>query len=325
MLDKMGMLENMKQRSKEEIGIWLKMAGKDPAYMPQYLAYGFIHDKVELERLLQFDDKGIPLGWVHATLTSHNPLMVSYFALVCWNDFIQLDAETSKNRFLEMANFLSEMGNLDEKGFWLPYFQSVPKFGLNSPWYSGLAHAVAMAVFIRSFDLTGDKKYQRIATQLCLTLTRPKAEGGFFETIHDGGSWIQEYPTDKIKQVLNGLLFCLIGLYEYQLKIGENPSTGKVLADCEATLFQRLPNYLVGPYTRYAFGRAAFSNIEYQGLFVFLFLHLHQLSGKHAYKMLAARFNKHTDWEAFFSFYEISDYKYRAATIKHTVCQRINE
>jgi hypothetical protein len=315
-LDKLGMMESMKQSNRELIEKWLIGRDAEPTYIPNYLAYGFIKDEKQLEKLLQFDENGIPIGWKHAKPTAHNPLMIGYMALVYWNNQIRGDMPNNEKRFLELASFLAKYGVIKKNGYWLPYLQSVPRLGLSTPWYSGLAHAVALSVFIRAFEVTADKHYKNLADQLCNTLTTPTQEGGFLELLPGGGYWIQEYPTDKIKQVLNGLLFCLIGLYEHQLKLGGNQMVRKVLNDCEATFFHWLPKYLVGKYTRYAFGKPTFSNIEYQGLFVFLFLHLYRLSGKHVYHKLADRFNKYTDWDAFFLFYEIEDHKGRIPILR---------
>ncbi len=311
LLDQLGLLEKMKEATKSQVKRWQSEGNTEGYYKEGYFAYSFIQQPRELEKLMVFDDSGIPIGWEHARPTAHNPLMVSYYALVCWNNYVKTADEESKEKFIASLDFLIKTGKHENGCYWLPYHQSVPNFGLVAPWHSGLAHAVAMSAFIRAFDLTSNESYRNIAQHLCNSLVMPEAAGGFFEQLPDGGTWIQEYPTEKIKQVLNGLLFCLIGLYEFQLKMGDNPEIAKVLSACEETLFKRLPQYLVGPYTRYSYDRAAFSNIEYQGLFVFLFLHLYHLSGKFAYLKLAERFNGYTNWEGFFSFYHIFDYKGR--------------
>lgn len=317
-LDKMGLMSGMKFRTKKQLEVWLDMPSNHGSFQPVYTAYSFLNDPEELTARLDFDENGMPIGWRHAAPTAHNPLMVSYLSLVHSNHFLATGDENSKEKLISILEFLSSFGKADSLGFWLPYYQSVPKFGLKAPWYSGLAQAVAVSAFIRGFECTGRNVYLEKATQLCRVLLLPSQSGGLLENIEGGGAWIQEYPSKQIGQVLNGSLFCLIGLYEYKLKCNNLPQLPEVLSNCEATLFDRLPSFLVGRYTRYAWGGARFSNIEYQGLYVFLFLHLFYLSGKPVYLALAKRFHRNTDWSAFFRFYGIA---FEPARLPKILCE----
>ncbi|MBI1223988.1 MAG: hypothetical protein GC192_02010 [Bacteroidetes bacterium] len=315
--EKIGLLEGIKKQTRMGMAEWALFPTIEPIWQNTYMAYGFIEEPKVLARLLEFDGSGIPVGWKHAHPKAHNPLMVSYLALVWANHYYCTQDTNSKVEFMKLVDFLAEFGKTTDQGFLLPYFESVPKFGLISPWYSGIAQAVGSSVFIRAFKMTGNPLYREIAQKLCSTLLRPVEMGGFLEQLPEGGFWIREYPTFKISRVLNGFLFCLIALYEYKLSVASPPELDKVLDDCEATLFQELPNYIFGKYTRYAAGKAKFSNVEYQGLYVYLFQHLFLLSGKNSYLQLSKHFNRHTDWKAFSLFYE-SDKPFKSPDILYS-------
>ena len=313
----LGLLKNYQANNQKKFQAWFEADfGNNQELLinspsDTFFSYAFLQDPRELYRLMVFDGNGAPLGWKHAKPTAPNPLMASYIALSYFNHYRASGQVSSKKDFLFFADFLAAHGKIDNGGFWLPYHQPVPKFGIQAPWYSGLAQAVAMSVFIRAFHLTDKQIYLEKVNLLYQTLNLPVERGGFLEATPEGQLWVQEYPTLHIRFVLNGFVLCLICLFEYLHFIGNKLQLKDSVRNLTASLFDNLHHFIFGGYTKYARNRHYFSNIEYQGLYVFMFLHLFKLSGKWGFLQLAKHFHLHTEWSAFFTLYGIEDYHNR--------------
>jgi len=119
-------------------------------------------------------------------------------------------------RFLTDARWLKDKG-MDEKGR-LPYLFTItagpsnPRT-LKAPWYSAMAQGLAMSVFLRAYDHTGDPSYlaaARAALQPCLhDVTEPPETRG---VASGNGLWLEEYP--DATHVLNGSIFGMLGIWD---------------------------------------------------------------------------------------------------------------
>ncbi len=270
-----------------------------------YLPYAFLNSPMELARHLKFDINGIPIGRIDANPKHYNPLFSCYYGLVSYNAYLHTNEQENIDKFLLQVDFLNQYGIENPSGFWLPYYEDLPKFQLKAPWFAGITQALAISVFIRAFIKTNQKIYRQRAMQLFQTFFLSVENGGFLKHTPEGFSWIEEYPSKNPTYVLNGFVFNLIALVEYYKVIDESIEVKERLNACFKSFFYSLHHYVFGMFTKYSRKNMAFSNIEYQGLYVFLFLHLYRLTGKPAFREMADFYNQNTDWELFFSFYQI--------------------
>ena len=92
-----------------------------------------------------------------------------------------------------------------------PSFQNF--YEIKSPWFSSLYQGLIASCFIRAYLLTNDIKYITLANksiQFVLNYNGPQKLIKKIENIHI----TQEYPGDKVPNVLNGHLSFLIGALE---------------------------------------------------------------------------------------------------------------
>ncbi|WP_175552438.1 D-glucuronyl C5-epimerase family protein [Tangfeifania diversioriginum] len=100
------------------------------------------------------------------------------------------------------------------KGIGLPY--NFNYGGLKAPWYSGMTQGYAISYLLRYYDLTDDETILPIIKKIAFVLISPQEDGGTISTTKEGCTWIEEYPNStRSKQVLNGFINGLIGLFEY--------------------------------------------------------------------------------------------------------------
>ncbi|HZD34188.1 MAG TPA: D-glucuronyl C5-epimerase family protein [Nitrososphaeraceae archaeon] len=99
------------------------------------------------------------------------------------------------------------------------YWYDWPTYNLKKPWRSAMANGEALTPLVKAHELTGDMLYLDAAKKLL---------NSFFVKVEDGGItykdsykswWYEEYVADNFgaeeSRVLNGMLFALIGVYEY--------------------------------------------------------------------------------------------------------------
>src|SRR5690606_35869609 len=132
--------------------------------------------------------------------------------------------------------------------------------------------------FVRGGFIFDDKDlYFDKAKSLLRQMLAPKESGGAGILINNNQRWIEEYPGESPTMVLNGFIGALVGLLDYRNITGDL-SFDDDIHSLIATLHNELPSYIYGKYVRYCKKHFRFSNLMYQGLYVFQMIHLFELT-----------------------------------------------
>lgn len=186
-----------------------------------------------------------------------NPLTPAVYALHCYN---KGDIEIFN---AQLEYLITQIKTKGDQYYW-EYKEGVSRFGITGPWVSGISQAVISSVMLRKYYECSDQKYLNIAKgaiAYCLD-TNNGLKTQFLD-----GYWIEEYPAEKGKGVLNGFQFFLIALSELS-------SFGFFQSDLQEGmkgLFSMLPNYHEGIYLKYALNISDLCNPWYNKI------HYHQL------------------------------------------------
>jgi len=134
----------------------------------------------------------------------------------------------------------------------------LPEAELKAPWYSGLAQGSALGVLSRLFMFTNDSTYLRAANKTFYSLLHLNGAGHPWVAFIDntGCYWIDEYPLWQPSRTLNGFIYAVFGLYDYQ-QLTQDSKAEKVIKDC----FKTLKNYI--PLFRRK-GQPSFYGLQYQ-------------------------------------------------------------
>ena len=191
-----------------------------------------------------------------------NPLTPAIYALHCYN-------ENKMDVFKLHADYLlTQMKISGEQCYW-EYDEDVVRFILPAPWTSGISQGVITSVMLRMYRETQEEKYLDIAKgAIAFSLD---SKNGLRTELQDG-YWIEEYPTERGRGVLNGFLFFLIALAELS-------SLGHFQNDFQEGikgLLSRIPFYHKGIYLKYASNIPDLCNPWYDKI------HYHQLNAMYA-------------------------------------------
>jgi heparosan-N-sulfate-glucuronate 5-epimerase len=184
-------------------------------------------------------------------------------------------------RFLTQARFLRE--SQDPAGGW-QYPVPVPRYQVAPGWYSAMAQGLAMSVLLRAHDATGEPVYREAAEGAVALLLKPLESGGCAHYDMLGRPFLEECPTDPPCHILNGALFALIGLGEWEARAGGGAS--RRTAD---RLVAQLAEYDTGYWSRYDLRFIAPATMAYHSLHVSLLEANAQLLGYEVFGRTARR------------------------------------
>ncbi len=186
----------------------------------------------------------------------YNPVSIAQFALGAYDTYLETGDKTAKTDFLRHANWLRDKG-MDADGRF-PYTWFYSSRGLKAPWYSGMAQGMGISALLRAYQLTNDYSYRRAAEKAFRPFTTSVAGGGV--TTRDGDDyWLEEYTEAQPKQVLNGSIFAMWGVWDLYRVTG-NTTAKSVFNRATATLSRHLDDYEYKGYCLYERYPAHYSN-----------------------------------------------------------------
>ncbi len=182
-----------------------------------------------------FDEQGLPLvdyqQWYEkhgiregkkTFPTVYTPVTVAQFGLAHHQEFLTGGAENNKHLFLASARWLSKNLKKANDAFWVwEHLFPMPVYGLEPPWASAMAQGEGISLLLRAYEFTKNQAFLQAARQAFQSFLFPVEQGGvtFFDA--EGNVWFEEYPAVPPPHVLNGMIFAMIGLYEFWRLTGD--------------------------------------------------------------------------------------------------------
>lgn len=244
-------------------------------FQAKFISAGFLKD---FRRKLVFVDE-IAVGEHGGEM---NPLTPATYALFNYNKYVDSSLDEDYLEFHKHWEFLEANRLTNKSGSYWEYTHDFKRFNLTSPWVSGLAQAMIASVYLRKFIEEKNNEHLKIAKE-CIDFCYHQ-ENGLYTSI-DGGKkyWIEEYPGEKGKGVLNGYLFFLIALAE--LTTFDESYTEKLQLGLE-TVLTFIPDYHKGKYLRYSTNIPDLANRHYQEIHAYQLEHLFKLTRAKVFESL---------------------------------------
>lgn len=152
----------------------------------------------------------------------YHPTAISAYALSQFNIFVDSGDEKSKVLFLKYADWLVD--NLAKRnGFaaWNFSFNwKSPGYKCNEPFISSMSQGMGISALVRAWELTSDPRYITTAGRALSAFEVPVSRGGLLRVSKQGDTWYEGIPSPIGAQILNEVLFALIGLYEMHHNTG---------------------------------------------------------------------------------------------------------
>jgi D-glucuronyl C5-epimerase-like protein len=213
----------------------------------------------------------------------HNPVSVSLYALAR-----HADAAAGPGRPGEgVAGFLAQARHLrrsqDAQGGWR-YPVPVPRYRVAPGWYSAMAQGLAVSVLLRAHDLTGERSFRDAAEGAVRLLLTPVRGGGCADYDARARPFLEECPADPPTRVLNGAVFALFGLAEWETR-----TDGRAHRPAARRLAGSLAGYDTGYWSRYDLRFAAPATLAYHALHIALLRAAAQVFGDDRWAAAADR------------------------------------
>jgi len=287
---------------------------KQRVVSPYYFTYAHFSHPDELAKALSLNADGVATSSVNSPYIEQvNPLFPAYYGLVCFNHFFKTKDQQSRKAFFKQVEFLKEYGTLEKDQFSLPYPFDYPKFDLKAPWISGITQGLAASLFGRAHKLEPEAGYDQLQEKAIKAMFVSVENGGLLSHSQAGHPWIEEYPSKPYSHVLNGFIFSIIATIEFAQETKDENYLERS-KNLIKSLLAELHHYQQGPYLRHNLRQWSLSNLEYQGLNTFQFVHLYQLTGIERFKDLALLSEAAFEWNDFFYFYQIKNRKINLST-----------
>jgi hypothetical protein len=220
--------------------------GRGRIYRP-HLLEGFFNDltgKAHWQGLV--DEHGVPIIQTDRGNRFSFPITVFQKGLAHW-DLWLLSGRTNsceREKFLIIAEW--GVRNIDSNGGWKCW--ELFGRGTTCP-YSSMAQGQGISVLSRAHLLTGDSRYRSAAFLARDEMLDPNSNLGVARREADD-LILEEYPGSRMPAVLNGWMFSLMGVQDFQLAFpGER--SGEPLEKSLSALANRLSDYDTGYWSQY--------------------------------------------------------------------------
>lgn len=247
-----------------------------------------------------FDAAGIPLLDYQGDIgRQYNPIAIAQYGLARFNRWSTTHAEDDRAAWISVADWLARELRPNSHGVrvWMHDFNWPYRQPLHAPWYSGLAQGNGVSMLMRAAKATGEAVYTDAAHAAFESLLLPVSDGGVLVTDERGDVWIEEYLVDPPSHILNGFMWALFGVYDYEQWSGR-PEATQLWTACIGTLERRLCEFDTGWWSLYEArheGREMLASRYYQTLHITQLQIMYRLTGLDVFADSAARFQSYLD------------------------------
>ncbi len=247
-----------------------------------------------------FDENGLPLvdysQWYrrHGIRSSgkpfptvYTPVTVAQFGLAHHQKFCLTREEKNKEPFLTAANWLVENLKPGQDAFWVwKHLFPMPVYRLQPPWVSAMAQGEGVSLLLRAYEHTKTQAFLAGARRAFQAYLFPLEQGGVSFFDEEGNVWFEEYPTEPPPHVLNGMIFALIGLYEFWQMTGD-VDAHRLFFSGVLTLIRFLPAYDAGYGSRYDLLTKRVVDEKYHRIHIAQMRVLFEWTGEELFKRMA--------------------------------------
>jgi len=266
------------------------------------------------------DENGIPLNRPYIDVKSDDlfyyPITIGQMGLSVFQTYLNTNRKEDLSRFLKFADWFIEHVDFDDKlgARWLTHVP-LPAYQNPGPWQSAFSQSRAISILLRAYQQSQKSKYRKLA-ELALKPFQYSVQEGGVSSEAPWGICYEEYTASVPTLVLNGHIFALFGLFDYQRVFPNDEDCNLLIKDGLASLKNSLPYYDMGYWTRYNYCEAEFypdidpATISYHRLHIMLLKVMTRLDPDPIY----AEYNIEK-WKSYigpYNFLKVSFMKYNA-------------
>jgi hypothetical protein len=194
------------------------------------------------------DEHGVPTFSI-ASGTFYNPISIGQYALANMTAFRHGEASRGPLARAQLDWLAGAQARDGEwTGCWVMDHDD-PKYPwLRTPWSSALTSGNAMSALLRGWQLFGDEVYGEAARLAYHGLHATRDRTLYLDSGEE--LWYEEYPGDPPLHVLNGHVYCLLGVADYARATGDSTADA-MWRRAAATALSRLDEFDLGYWSAY--------------------------------------------------------------------------
>lgn len=257
--------------------------------MKESLDY-YINLKDFINEVKVFDSKLVPLvKYPYGIGIQYNAVTCCQFALGNLQLYLESNLKKFLNRFFLICKWLTKTSIKTKFGgkAWYYNFDN-PYYRVKTPYLSCMSQGQAISVFIRAYNLTGNRFYLQMAKKSMKVLQKPIDVGGVLcnDTF---GIWLEEVPTNPPSHILNGYIFALFGVYDLFLVTKEDEY--KIFFDeCVDTLRKAIHLFNNGYWSIYDLFYKYPSTLSYHDLHIWQLKALYRITDCKVFEVVSRKF-----------------------------------
>ncbi len=225
-------------------------------------------------------DNGIPVFYLNGVYRSFFPITVLNYGLGLLNRLH--DGENVRHELQQVLDFILKKQNQD--GAWRYEIPQNVTHGMAGGKVSGMTQGLAISFLVRC------QRIGLLSKEDCLSVILP-AKNLMLSSLCvnqiDGEPFIEEFSVSGGTSVLNGSMFALLGLYDYEVFTGDSGN----FAQFENALRNLLPGFCFGIWSYYD-RKGSICSKFYQQLHVDMMTVFYQLTGNPMYRQYGKRWEK---------------------------------
>lgn len=229
--------------------------------------------------------------------SSYSPNQIANIGLAYLDSY----QKTNNSEYLALAqkyaDKLKEISVSKKGALYFPYNFNFAMHGkkdevLMSPWYSGMAQGEALSFFVRLYEITRQKEYLDTADNIFKSFTIVGKNNSPWTVWSDQSNyyWVEEYPENEPDHTLNGFIYGLYGVYDYQ-QITKSDKAKIVFQSSLTTLKHYLPEFRQASGVSFYCLKHKVQNESYHRTHIEQLNMLYKMTGDEFFKTMADNFS----------------------------------
>jgi heparosan-N-sulfate-glucuronate 5-epimerase len=246
-----------------------------------------------------YDSQGIPQLDYHGRISvQYNPIAIAQYGLGNYNLWRRTEDPARRRKFFLIADWLRANLERNHHGIsvWNHRFDWEYRDTLKAPWYSALAQGQGISVLVRAYRESGSEQYYEAAQRAFAAFQSPIEGGGVAFTDGSGDLWFEEYIVSPPTHILNGFIWALWGVYDYQLAT-KDALAEELFSRGVRTLLHNLDRYDLGFWSLYEQSGTRLPMVAsrfYHQLHIVQLRVMHRLTGEAQFAHVADRWESYT-------------------------------
>ena len=218
---------------------------------------GYTTNGMQKAYSMEFDDQGIIMMSHYVDDENsgghyYSPVKIAHYALAAYNDYITDGRQEMLDIFNKHIDFLKEnyvhFNDDGETAIWLTPSTN-PKYNIPVNYKSSIVQGLVISALSRAYVLNKDELALELANKATKILSVPVEEGGLLAD-SKWGKMYEEYPCTPYSHVINGFMFCLMGLYDLYL-VNQKEETKQLFDEGIESLLKVLDDWIMPFWSKY--------------------------------------------------------------------------